>query len=1012
MIEPDKPFSIAPKKVKSLSLEVPADAFLHVVVEQHGVDVVVSLTAQGQRQPLVRVDAPIGDGGEEELTAILPAAGSYRVDVTPPGDTGGRCTLHIAALRPATAEDRQRVEADRVQREGWQLYREDPRSEAALDRYRHALTLRGALGLARQQAETLVAMAQVYQQRDQPDIALAILDRAILLARAAGGAHHDRLLLGTALALAGKISRRTLGLSARAVGRYLAEATAIFESKQASKDLAASLQNLGRAYYDVGELAQALDAYDRALKLPSKASRPGFQYVMLRDRAMAFLAFHRGSDAYRDASRAVALADGDSTKAQARRAVAQTVQARALIQTGDLEDAERVLGQALAISRELSAPKLEADALQALGALLREQNRLDEARATLEQARALVAETGGEGEAIVAIELGYLDVLEGHTERGLERFELARRRFAERGDPRGEASVHARAAEALRDLGRLEEALARIERAIELVEGIRAATAREDVRLGFFAFRQEYYDIALDILARHHDAAPSAARAGKALAMHERRLARELGEHLERRAATGAEHDTADSGTADSGTDETALLKRLATAASDATAEPATIDALLVALARVRSRTPPNASLGVTGLDARDIERLRNEVLDTKTVILVFALGTLTSLRWTLDRNGLRLERIPRSRGEIESQVKALVAAWRSGSRERMNARQRLGAELAQHLLPSDLPAGTERLVIVADGALNHIPFAALPGPPDGRPLIESYEIVMQSSLRSLLALRQRNDQHPPWPRPIAVFADPVFDATDPRLAGNHDTSDGNTAGGTASADQDLERTARALGLDRFPRLAHSADEAAVITQLAGTENVIAAVGFDASRATLQSLDLQGLGLLHLATHALVDPDRPDLSSLVLSRYDLNGVRQAGAVYGFEIAGWSLSADLVVLSACDTGRGRDVRGEGVLGPSRRFIEAGATRMVVSLWPVSDRQTAALMTAFYDGLLGQGLAPAAALRQAQLAAARDPANADNNAGNNDWAGFVFQGDWRPFKVSAADSAKEH
>lgn len=1039
MIEAGTPFRIEPGTTRSLLLEAPPRAFLHIIVEQNDVDVIVSVTAEGQRQPLRTVDAPIGAHGEEELTAILPTAGAYRVEVTPLAAPGGRCTLHVAALHTASAADRQRVEADRAQQAGWRLFLEDPRSDAALEHYRRALAARNALGLVRQEVETLDAMAQLYRRRGQPDIAIALLERAIALPHAAGDRSHDRLRLATVLDRAGVIERRDLGRPARAVGRYLERASAIFAAEQATGDLARALHHLGRAYYDIGELAQALDAYDRALRLPPTFASPRFHYLLLRDRAMTLLAFHRGPDAYRDASRAVELAAGTSANARQQRVAAQTVQGRALIQSRDLKAAETVLQTALAAARELAQRGLEADALEALGALAREQNRPSEARIRLEQAQALVADSASVREAIVAIELGYLDVLEHHTERGLERFEQARAVFAARGDRRGEASIHARAAEALRDLGQLDLALERIERAIDLVEGIRAATAREDVRLGFFAFRQEYYDIALDILARQHDAAPSAALAARTLAMHERRLARELRQRLARAAQKSAQADArADGGVGaasaggktaggktagpetaiargndSGGADEHALSARLAIAVSDAVPDPARIDDLLAALARVRAQPPTASAASVAQRTGSDLERLRTEVLDTGTVALVYALGSPTSLRWVLGANGLHLDRLPRSRQQLETASAALVSALRAGSAESRSSLRQLSEGLANDLLPTDLPAGTQRLVIVADGALHHIPFAALPAATNGGPLIERYEIVMQPSLHALLALRARNDRHPLWPRPIAVIADPVFEADDPRLILRHDRTaaprpertgtDKDVGTSTERTprreDRDLEHIARGLGFDHFARLAHSAREAEALAKLAGAQQVSVATGFDASRATLADLDLRHFGLLHFATHALLDAERPDLSGLMLSRFDAAGNPQPGALYAFEIAGWSLSADLVVLSACDTGRGRDVRGEGVLGLTRRFFDAGATRVVASLWPVGDRQTSTLMTALYRGLFGQGLAPAAALRQAQRAARERPATAGATA----WAGFVFQGDWRPLEA---------
>ena len=103
-----------------------------------------------------------------------------------------------------------------------------------------------------------------------------------------------------------------------------------------------------------------------------------------------------------------------------------------------------------------------------------------------------------------------------------------------------------------------------------------------------------------------------------------------------------------------------------------------------------------------------------------------------------------------------------------------------------------------------------------------------------------------------------------------------------------------------------------------------------------------------------------------------------------------------MDADLVVLSACRTALGKEIKGEGLVGLTRAFMYAGAPRVVASLWQVNDHATAELMTHFYQGILQQKLSPAAALRAAQRALSRDPRWREPYL----WAGFVLQGDWRP------------
>jgi CHAT domain-containing protein len=127
----------------------------------------------------------------------------------------------------------------------------------------------------------------------------------------------------------------------------------------------------------------------------------------------------------------------------------------------------------------------------------------------------------------------------------------------------------------------------------------------------------------------------------------------------------------------------------------------------------------------------------------------------------------------------------------------------------------------------------------------------------------------------------------------------------------------------------------------------------------------------------------------------VLSQFDAGGNRQDGLLRLNDIYNLKLSADLVVLSACDTALGREVRGEGLIGLTQGFMAAGARSLVASLWQVPDRATAQLMEQFYGYLLNDGLRPAEALRKAQLWSAAQPRYRDPYF----WGGFVLVGDWR-------------
>jgi CHAT domain-containing protein len=205
----------------------------------------------------------------------------------------------------------------------------------------------------------------------------------------------------------------------------------------------------------------------------------------------------------------------------------------------------------------------------------------------------------------------------------------------------------------------------------------------------------------------------------------------------------------------------------------------------------------------------------------------------------------------------------------------------------------------------------------------------------------------------------------------------------------------DLARSLEDVGETAFARLPFTRREAEAIRRLAGPRAAFVALDFAASRQTVMSGALRSARVVHFATHGLLNDEHPELSGLVLSLVDESGRPQDGFLRLHDVYNLELDADLVVLSACRTGVGREVRGEGVVGLTRGFMYAGAPRVMASLWDVRDEASSELMRRFYTGLLRRGLRPAAALRAAQNSLRNDP----RWSAPFFWAGFVLQGEWR-------------
>jgi CHAT domain-containing protein len=293
---------------------------------------------------------------------------------------------------------------------------------------------------------------------------------------------------------------------------------------------------------------------------------------------------------------------------------------------------------------------------------------------------------------------------------------------------------------------------------------------------------------------------------------------------------------------------------------------------------------------------------------------------------------------------------------------------------------------------------MERLPFAALADPdsldrPDPVPLLATHEIAYVPSATSAVLIRQRQRHAGPIGKRLAVIADPVFSREDERFGRR---TPPNLQ--VSFADTVLMRAARLAGATEggpLLRLPFAEAEAASILELVEPDERSAALGFDASLDYALAPSLGDHRIIHFATHALLNDERPELSGIALSAIDRDGRERSGFLQLHHVFALDLPVDLVVLSACETAAGSEIRGEGLASLARGFMHAGALRVVGSQWGVDDMATAELMKRFYQRLLKQGMPAAAALRQAQIEIARD----ERWRAPFYWAGFNLQGEWR-------------
>ena len=399
-----------------------------------------------------------------------------------------------------------------------------------------------------------------------------------------------------------------------------------------------------------------------------------------------------------------------------------------------------------------------------------------------------------------------------------------------------------------------------------------------------------------------------------------------------------------------------------------------------------------------------DIQR---ELLNNETLLLEYWLGIDKSYLWLVTPSQIEVFTLP-SRNEINKQAAlvydCLVARNRQPPGESIGHRAARVAR-ADRMYLSAAPAlsriligpiasqlGGKRLLIVGDGVLQYLPFAALPDSA-GVPLLATHELINIPSAWAAVEMQRDHVSRLAAKGLLALLADPVFDLGDSRVGRVPRHLRPRLA-------PDLARATRAVGLARpgagIPRLAFASREARDILAIAPPAQTWSLLDFEATRDAVLDERLSDYRVLHIAAHGFVNNDDPDLSGIVLSLIDRRGRPREGFLRLRDVYALELHSDLVVLSACDTALGKVIFGQSLVGLTGGFLRAGAARVVSTTWKIDDESTAEIMKAFYRAMWGpQHLTPAAALHAAQLSVrSQDRWNAPYY-----WAGFMLHGQWR-------------
>ncbi|MBI4752169.1 MAG: CHAT domain-containing protein [Acidobacteria bacterium] len=1045
------------------TLDLSAGEFVHLVVEQKAIDVVVMVIDPAGNQ-VVQVNYFDRMYGPEPVFWIAAQSGVFEVQVVPyhPSPTAGKYNLELRTHRMATDPDRECIRALDLIKQAEALLRQEQKESTleGLNRYQVATDLFHSLGYTWMEATSLYFTGATCALSGKRNRGIELYLAARELYRTAGDEEEVALMNFT-------IGSNYAGMRMYSEGiPYLMK---VVEYGQQSNQVlweAYAQSELGSLYEDSGDSEKSFEGFNRALYL----ARQG-QDQFIEAQSLARLSRHYKT--YGDDQRALnyiqqaqdifgrlgniegenlttsVLAwmytmDGRHEKAlelRQERLARQQSQHNPVDQfsllTGcgsscmrlkKFDQALEYFTQSLVEIRKVDSPALIAISLSNIASTYFSMKNHEKALEYYFQVLKLTKELNEpEYGTLIYIAQAYHSL--GNLSRAREYYQLAieNRRILKQ--TFGLYDCYNRFAKFEYKVGNLQEAKKLLEAAIEAVEQVRSGYVTPQNRALFFTLSQNTYDLLVDVLFSLHEKDPSAGHIAEAFLVSEKRRARSLNEQLAESklpAATNvppellARRDTLAQTIATKTEAVLPLLKdnldgkkaQLPEENPERVKAQQELDVLAKELelveTEIRKANPAFANL--TAPQPLSASQVQAQILDADTQLVSYQLGEERSFAWVISKDRIDGFVLPK-RTEIETAVRTFVNHV-TGKNEggstpgSVKAAGKIVSDLIVKPLASRLTA--KRLIIIPDGALFYLPFGALPAQvkavqskPNPTPeyLIEQFELVFEPSASTLAVVRETFKNRSQRDQTAFVVANPVFSPTDDRFKSTVRKQPTSKPETVQFRTYQEERLLSVVG-DTWTPIPGTSEQARVIQQLAGPNHCQVIEGFQASKKRLTETDLSPFRIVHFATHGRFDSTRPEFSGLVLSLVDEQAQKQEGYLLSNEIYDLKLNADLVVLSACESGLGKELKGEGVIGLTRAFMYAGSPRVIATLWSVPDSSTAELVKRFYQHLLSKTnpLPPAQALRTAQIEMLKDKKNLRWRIPFH-WAAFQLQGEYR-------------
>ncbi|MBF2016433.1 MAG: CHAT domain-containing protein [Rivularia sp. T60_A2020_040] len=976
--------------------------------------------------------------------------------------------LEIIAQQGETQPDVTRAEAVKLTEEGLELFNKQGGKEsllAARKKLEAALVLWQKLGDKTFQAATLLGIGRIYSDLAEKQKALQYYNQALPLYREVGDRSGEATILNNIAVVysdlgtqqresspsdateaeALKLTQEGFQLQKQGskesllAARKKHEAALVLWQKLGNKTgQVVTLLNIGRIYDDVGEKQKALQFYNQALPVLRAVRNRGGEATALNNIGLVYDDLGEKQKALEFYEQALPLsrALGD------RRREATTLNNIGSVYSdlGEKQKALEFYEQALPLRREVADKGGEAATLNNIGRIYSEhlgekQKALQEFKQALDLYRA-VGDKGGEALTLNNIGSVYDDL--GEKQKALQSYNQALPLYRAVGDRGGEVINLNSLAYLEHKQGNLQASLKYIESAIAIIEELRTTYTNQDLKTSYFSTVQDYYRGYINILMDLHKKNPSQGYDAIALHISERSRARGLIELL-------AQANAKLSKNVDPkfiAEEQELQLKRQAqekilvqlinqtSLPKDKIKETETeiqniINQQKQLKAKIRAQNPERDK--ITNPEPLKLPEIQQQ-LDKDTVLLQYSLGKERSYLWLVTPTSLTSYELPK--GEEIEQIANRFHSQLSSNGFPVDSAQKLSEII---LKPVKDQITGKRLVIVADGVLQQIPFAALadltpqtpslqengeqdqlPSPlraggnarggliPEAnpgvninntnyQPLMLNHEIVNLPSASTIAIQREKIAKRKIAPKKIAILADPVYTSNDQRVTGKEET---------ISPELDLERSAlqrsaKSLNRSGWLPLPNTKTEAEEILKLFPSTDTLQAFSFDANYNFATSKNLNQYQILHFATHGFVNPNQPELSGIVLSLVNQDGKQIPGYLRLADLFEQDYPAELIVLSACETGLGKNVSGEGLVGLTRGLMYAGAARVALSLWQVDDEGTSVLMQEFYKQMLQENKTPSEALRAAQRKLWANP----DWRNPYYWGAFTLQGEWK-------------